>query len=74
MPIAAMRAGSTPLSVSAARAQASWLAQISSGSCSTQPGYGKYWGYSRWQLATAVPVSSNTIARELVVPWSRARM
>ena len=49
-------------------------AQISSGSCSTQPGCGKICGNSRWATAATAPPWSKRMARELVVPWSRARM
>src|SRR6185369_12520182 len=48
--------------------------QISSGSCSTQPGLGKICGSSCCAEATGRPVESNTIARVLVVPWSMARI
>jgi len=55
-------------------AVASWLDQISAGSCSTQPERGKIWVISCCAMPSMRPASSNTIARELVVPWSRARM
>ena len=38
MPMAAMSAARSPACASAVRATSSWLAQISRGSCSTQPG------------------------------------
>ncbi len=43
-------------------------------SCSTQPDCGYDWRNSCCALARAAPCASNTIARELVVPWSSARM
>src|SRR6476620_3308757 len=48
--------------------------QISIGSCSTQPGCGKICRNSRCATALIPPSRSNRIARELVVPWSKARM
>jgi hypothetical protein len=47
---------------------ADWVAQISSASCSTQPGRGKCWVNSRCALPTTRPVVSNSIERALVVP------
>jgi hypothetical protein len=73
MPIAATSAAAALACASARCAQASWLDQISCGSCSTQPGWGKNCRNSCWALATGNPARSNRIARELVVPWSRAR-
>ena len=49
-------------------------AQISWGSCSTHPDWGKICRNSRCATAQVVPFSSKTMARELLVPWSRARM
>ena len=57
---------------SASRAVASCAAQISIASCSTQPGCGKICVNSHCALATMRPTSSNTMLRELEVPWSRA--
>src|SRR5258708_39614992 len=51
-----------------------WLAQISAGLCSTQPGFGKIWRNSSWAMLRTFPPWSKTMARELVVPWSSARM
>src|SRR2546427_6521490 len=73
MPIAARREGASFAFLSADRAQASCERKISSGSCSTQPGRGKIWRNSFCAAARGRPRSSNTIARELVVPWSSAR-
>ncbi len=74
IPTAATSAADTRALRSAPRATSSCELQMSSGSCSTQPGRGKCCGNSRWSKATTRPSRSNTIARELVVPWSRARM
>src|SRR5262245_2031201 len=61
-----------PASASACCAHSSWVRQISRGSCSTHPGCGKSCVVSRCASARISPARSNTIARELVVPWSRA--
>ena len=47
---------------------------ISWGLCSTHPGWGKYWGNSRWAIERISPLRSKTIARELLVPWSNDKM
>src|SRR6267142_3806964 len=73
MPSAATSPAASPARARASRATASCDSQISRGSCSTQPGCGKICRSSRWAAATAEPESSKTMARELVVPWSRAR-
>lgn len=73
MPSAAMSAAVSFACSSAARQVASWLFQMSSGLCSTQPGCGKCCGNSCWALATIWPARLNTMARELDVPWSSAR-
>jgi hypothetical protein len=44
----------------------------SSGSCSTQPGRGKCWGNSCWEMDAMVQSTRNTMARQEVVPWSMA--
>src|SRR5258708_25404875 len=49
-------------------------AHISVGECSTHPGCGKIWPIGRCAIDTTSPASSITIALELVVPWSSARM
>ena len=72
MPIASTSLGATSLILSASRAVARWVCRISFGSCSTQPGCGKIWRNSCCALETGVPSASNRMARELVVPWSRA--
>ena len=48
--------------------------QISPASCSTEPGCGKCCVNSRCACATTRPAASNSSERELVVPWSSARM
>jgi hypothetical protein len=63
MPMPAMsrgRAGARP--ASASRATASWVAQISSGSCSTQPGCGKICRNSRCAMASDAALRSKTMA------------
>src|SRR5690606_3768487 len=51
-----------------------WEDHISKGSCSTHPGLGKYWVNSFWATETILPFLSKTTARELVVPWSNAKI
>ena len=72
MPMAAMAEAVMPALAMAARQVASTLDQISSGSCSTWPGRGKYCGNSSWATATGRNFSSKTMARDDVVPWSMA--
>ena len=68
MPIpASSRAAMRALAI-ASRATSSCVRQISSASCSTQPGCGKICRNSACAIERTVPDSSNTIARELVVP------
>jgi hypothetical protein len=68
MPTPASAAGSS-FALSMAPRQTSTVArQISSGSCSTQPGPGKICGSSYCDEATGRPDASNTMARVLVVP------
>ena len=55
-------------------ATASCVAQISRASCSTQPGCGNICRNSCWQVATALPAWSKSMARDDVVPWSSASM
>ncbi len=68
MPMAARSAPLAPAFSRAPRAARSWLSQISSASCSTQPGFGKCWGNSYWSTATTAPASSKSMARDDVVP------
>src|SRR2546423_4689081 len=74
MPIAAMSFGVRPASANASAATPAWVAQISLGLCSTQQGWGKICGNSFCATDLMEPAWSKTIARELVVPWSRAKM
>ena len=68
MPMAATSAPAAPAFASAPRPARSWLSQISSGSCSTQPGFGKCWVNSCWSTAATAPSRSKRMAREEVVP------
>jgi hypothetical protein len=68
MPTAATSRAATRALASASCATASCVRQISSGSCSTQPGRGKIWRNSRCAMPRTAPDSSKTMARELVVP------
>jgi hypothetical protein len=72
MPSAAKSVAAAPARAIAFSATACWVAQISPASCSTQPGCGKICRNSRCASETTRPSRSNTIARELVVPWSSA--
>ena len=74
MPSAATSAGRAPRRASASPATPTWEDQISLASCSTQPGWGKICRNSFCAVASWLPSRSKTMARELVVPWSRARM
>ena len=74
MPMAAMLAAVSLAFFSAALAVASWVFQMVLASCSTQPGLRKICGNSFCATAFTRPARSKTIARELVVPWSSARM
>src|SRR2546422_6118181 len=74
MPIAAMSRAVRPAWRIASAATLHCVAQISSGSCSTQPGRGKIWRNSFCAAEIIEPARSNKMARELVVPWSRARI
>ena len=68
IPTAWTCAGATPARPSASAATPTCDAQISCGSCSTQPGFGKCWVNSFCAIAFGRPSRSNRIARELVVP------
>ena len=74
MPTAANCCGVTPALASTSVMVAACVAQSSCASCSTQPEAGKCWVNSRCATATMPPWWSNRMERELVVPWSRARM
>ena len=71
MPMAAMSSAVTPSFSMAARETSSVVVQISSASCSTQPGKGKIWRNSFWAVEQMFPAWSKRMQRELVVPWSR---
>jgi hypothetical protein len=72
MPIAATSAAEARAFASAPCAARSCVATISSGSCSTQPGCRKCCWNSCWSTAATRPEASNRMARDEVVPWSRA--
>ena len=57
---------------SASRATCRVTAQISSASCSTQPGWGKCWVNSSYARPTGIPSRSMAKARTPVVPASIA--
>src|SRR5215213_3468641 len=63
----------SPAFTMASAATLTCVYQISLGSCSTQPGLGYSCVNSFCAMETTDPFLSNTIARELVVPWSNAR-
>ena len=72
IPIAAMSSAEAPIFVMASLATASWVDQISPGSCSTHPGFGKCCVNSFWATLHISPLSLNRMQRLLVVPESRA--
>ena len=74
MPMAATSPARMPAPLRASCITPLWVLQISLASCSTQPGLGKIWRNSFWAEALMVPSWLKTMARLLVVPWSRARM
>ena len=74
MPMAAMSAAVAPIFCMASTATPSCVAQISFASCSTQPGFGKYWGNSRCETLHISPLSLKRMQRLEVVPASRAIM
>ena len=61
-------AATGPACAKASRTVESTVAQIASGSCSTQPGAGNICGNSRCAVATGRRPASKTIARVEVVP------
>ncbi len=73
MPMAAIPAAPSGVFEIASRQVSSVEAQISAGSCSTQPDCGKICGNSFWAIAAMPRASSKRIARLDVVPWSMAR-
>ena len=72
MPMAAMSLAAAPIWFMADRATPSWVVQISLASCSTQPGFGKYWVNSFCATLHISPFSLNRIHRLEVVPASNA--
>ncbi len=72
MPSAAIWPSSRPAPLTASASTASTFCQISSASCSTQPGLGKIWRCSRWATLMMLPAWSKTMHRLDVVPWSMA--
>ena len=74
MPMAAMSTAVAPIFCMASTATPSCVAQISFASCSTQPGFGKYWGNSRCETLHISPLSLKRMQRLEVVPASRAMM
>ena len=74
MPIAAMLRPLMSMDVMASAITDACDDHISIGLCSTQPGFGNICVNSFCDTAFVWPCSSKTIALELLVPWSRARM
>ena len=74
IPIASSSLAATPAAASASAAVCSTLAQISSGSCSTQPGSGKCCRISRYPRPSTRSSGSTTRHVVPVVPWSIARI
>ena len=72
--MAAMSPLSSPLFSKASASAPNCEERISIGSCSTQPGRGYICGNGCCAIETISPRSLKMIARELVVPWSRAMM
>src|SRR5579883_2867655 len=72
MPMAAKSAGCRPRPCIARAITSCERCQISSGSCSTQPGLGQICRCSCCSQASMRPEGSNTMKRVLVVPWSMA--
>ena len=72
MPMAAISAAPAPIWFMAERATPSWVVQISLASCSTQPGFGKYWVNSFWATLHISPAWLNRMQRFEVVPASSA--
>ena len=72
MPSATTWSVVAPAWARASGAMRSRLCQISTGSCSTQPGLGKYCLCSRCVTAASRPPWSNRMHRVELVPWSTA--
>ena len=74
MPMAAISAADAPTLFMADSATPSWVVQISLASCSTQPGFGKYWVNSFCATLHISPARLNRMQRLEVVPASSAMM
>ena len=74
MPIPAISSGETPHRATHSVMEAYWLAYISIGSCSTQPGWGYFCAMGCCAMLTTRSSQSNRMLRALVVPSSRASM
>jgi hypothetical protein len=72
IPIAARSSVDSPAWCNASGTTRAVLRQISSASCSTQPGSGKCWRCSCCAIETMRPAWSNNRQRVEVVPWSIA--
>ena len=72
MPMPATRRASPPACSNASRSVASAPCQMSSASCSTQPGAGKCCGSSTCAVPRGASAASKAMVRVLVVPWSSA--
>ena len=68
MPMPAMALGSMWAASTASDSARDVVAQISMGSCSTQPGWGKICRKGYCALATISPRLLNRMARDVVVP------
>ena len=74
MPMAAMSEAVSRAFLRAVFIDHRQVAQISSGTCSTQPDAGKCWVNSILPMPTICCRSLKTMARLEVVPWSMARI
>jgi len=72
MPMAAMSDALAPIWFMAESATPSCVVQISFASCSTQPGFGKYWVNSFCATLHISPALLNRMQRFEVVPASSA--
>ena len=74
MPMAAISSADAPIWFMADSATPSWVVQISLASCSTQPGFGKYWVNSFCATLHISPRALKRMQRFDVVPASSAIM
>src|SRR4051794_19638710 len=72
MPSAAKSDADSPASLIAVCMTELLRSQISTGLCSTQPGFGRICSCSSWCLPRSLPEWSKIMNLELVVPWSMA--